>query len=64
LGTESWTILKLIRWTSERFQREGLPTPRLDAEVLLSSALKVDRVRLYTHFDQPLLPEELVDLKK
>jgi release factor glutamine methyltransferase len=64
LGTESWTILKLIRWTSERFQREGLPTPRLDAEVLLSSALKVDRVRLYTHFDQPLLPEELVRFKE
>jgi release factor glutamine methyltransferase len=59
LGKESWTILKLIRWTSERFQREGLPTARLDAEVLLSSALGVDRVRLYTHFDQPLLPEEL-----
>jgi release factor glutamine methyltransferase len=59
LEKESWTILKLIRWTSERFQREGLPMPRLDAEVLLSSALGVDRVRLYTHFDQPLLPEEL-----
>ena len=64
MGTESWTILKLIRWTSERFQREGLPTPRLDAEVLLSSALRVDRVRLYTHFDQPLLPEELVRFKE
>ena len=54
----------MIRWTSERFQREGLPTPRLDAEVLLSSALDVDRVRLYTHFDQPLLPEELVRFKE
>jgi len=58
LGKESWTILELIRWTSERFQKEGLPTPRLDAEVLLSSALGVDRVRLYTHFDQPLRSEE------
>ena len=64
MGTESWTILKLIRWTSERFQREGLPTPRLDAEVLLSSALRVDRVRLYTHFDQPLAPEELTRFKE
>jgi len=64
LGTETWTILKLIRWTSERFQREGLPTPRLDAEVLLSAALRVDRVGLYTHFDQPLLPEELVRFKE
>jgi release factor glutamine methyltransferase len=59
LEKQSWTILRLLRWTSERFQSEGLPTPRLDAEVLLSSALGVDRVRLYTHFDQPLLPDEL-----
>ncbi len=64
MGTESWTILKLIQWTAERFQREGLPTPRLDAEVLLSSALRVDRIRLYTHFDQPLLPEELARFKE
>jgi len=54
----------LIRWTTERFQREGLATPRLDAEVLLSAALKVDRVGLYTHFDQPLLPEELTRFKE
>jgi release factor glutamine methyltransferase len=64
LGKESWTILQLIRWTSERFQKEKLPTPRLDAEVLLSSALGVDRVRLYTHFDKPLLPEELARFKE
>lgn len=64
MGTESWTILKLIRWTSERFQREGFATPRLDAEVLLCSALGVDRVRLYTHFDQPLLPEELLRFRE
>jgi release factor glutamine methyltransferase len=64
LGKESWTILQLIRWTAERFQKENLPTPRLDAEVLLSSALGVDRVRLYTHFDQPLLSEELARFKE
>ncbi len=61
---EAWTILKVIRWTDERFQKEGLPTPRLDAEVLLAVALGVDRVRLYTHFDQPLRAEELSRFKE
>lgn len=56
---ENWTILKLLRWTAERFQKEGLSSPRLDAEVLLSSALGTDRVGLYSHFDKPLLPDEL-----
>ena len=59
-----WTILNLIRWTDERFRREGLSTARLDAEVLLAEALGVDRVGLYTHFDQPLHPEELARFKK
>ena len=59
-----WTILNLIRWTDERFRREGLSTARLDAEVLLAETLGVDRVGLYTHFDQPLHPEELARFKK
>jgi release factor glutamine methyltransferase len=54
----------LIRWTDERFRKEGLPTPRLDAEVLLAESLGMDRVGLYTHFDQPLQAEELARFKR
>ncbi len=61
---EPWTILKLIRWTEERFKKEGLSTPRLDAEVLLAESLGMDRVGLYTHFDQPLQPGELARFKE
>ena len=60
----TWTILNLIRWTDERFRKEGLTTPRLDAEVLLAETLGVDRVGLYTHFDQPVQPRELTRFKK
>ncbi len=61
---DTWTILKLIRWTEERFKKEGLLTPRLDAEVLLAESLGMDRVGLYTHFDQPLQPAELARFKR
>ncbi|MDO9211369.1 MAG: peptide chain release factor N(5)-glutamine methyltransferase [Deltaproteobacteria bacterium] len=61
---DTWTILKLIRWTDERFKKEGLTSPRLDAEVLLAESLGMDRVGLYTHFDQPLQPRELTRFKK
>jgi len=64
LAQETWPILKVIRWTDERFQKEGLPTPRLDAEVLLAAALGFDRVKLYTHFDQPLRAEELSQFRE
>lgn len=60
----TWTILNLIRWTDERFRKEGLTTPRLDAEVLLAETLGMDRVALYTHFDQPVQPAELMRFKK
>jgi len=64
LGRTVWTILALIRWADERFKKEGLATPRLDAEVLLAEALATDRVGLYTHFDQPLRPDELARFKE
>ena len=36
-----------------------MDTPRLDGEVLLSHVLDKDRIYLYTHYDQPLIQEEL-----
>jgi release factor glutamine methyltransferase len=64
LAQTVWTVLALIRWADERFKKEGIPTPRLDAEVLLAETLGLDRVGLYTHFDQPLQPEELARFKQ
>jgi len=64
LAQPTWTILDLIRWTDERFRKEGLITPRLDAEVLLAETLGMDRVGLYTHFDQPVQTGELARFKK
>jgi len=59
MTSESWTNLRVLRWTTERFEREGLDSPRLDAELLLAHCLGVDRVRLYVDFERPLTPEEL-----
>lgn len=56
---EAWTIGRVLRWTQERFAARGISSPRLDAELLLSSTLGRTRVALYTHFDQPLQKDEL-----
>jgi release factor glutamine methyltransferase len=55
----SWTILDVLKWTSARFAERGLPSPRLDAELLAGHAFGLPRVGLYTQFDRPLSPEEL-----
>lgn len=57
--SEIWTIGAILKWTGQYFGEKGVDTPRLDAEVLLSHILGKDRLYLYTHFDQPLTPDEL-----
>jgi len=55
---QTWTILELLRWTTQHFSDLRIETPRLDAECLLASALGVDRMRLYLDFDKPASPGE------
>ncbi len=56
---ESWTILKVIQWTTEYLRSKGFDQPRADAEVLLAHVLGLERVQLYINFDRPLAGEEL-----
>lgn len=56
---ETWTILKVLQWTTDYFRRKGLEQPRADAEVLLAHALGLRRMDLYLRYDQPLRAEEL-----
>jgi release factor glutamine methyltransferase len=56
---ETWTILKVLEWTTGRFAQAGIDSPRLEAQVLLGHVLGCDRVSLYTSFDKPLGPDEL-----
>jgi release factor glutamine methyltransferase len=54
----TWTVLELLRWTTDYFAQHGIENPRLDAECLLAGALGVDRMRLYIDFDKPAGPAE------
>jgi len=50
--------MEALNWTAQFFREKGIATPRLDAEVLLAEVLGMERIALYTHFDQPLSQEE------
>jgi release factor glutamine methyltransferase len=56
---ERWTILRVLEWTSGRFERAGLDASRLEAEVLLADCLGVERLRLYLDYAKPLQRAEL-----
>lgn len=51
--SETWTIGRLLTWTTDYLKQHGSETPRLDAEVLLAAARKCQRIQLYTAFDEP-----------
>lgn len=51
---ETWTVRRILEWTTGHLKKHGSDTPRLDAEILLAHAMKCPRIRLYTQFDEPL----------
>jgi release factor glutamine methyltransferase len=51
---ESWTVGRLLTWTTDYLKRQGSDTPRLDAEVLLATARGCQRIELYTAFNDPV----------
>lgn len=51
-----WTVLRLLQWTTEFFEKRDSDSPRLDAEVLLAHALDCSRIELYTAFAE--VPQE------
>jgi release factor glutamine methyltransferase len=61
--SEPWTVRRVVAWTRENFAARGIPSPRLDAELIVAHALAIDRVKLYLDLDRPLLPTELETIR-
>jgi release factor glutamine methyltransferase len=54
-----WAVLDVLRWTTAHFEKHGLTSARLDAELLAAHAFGMSRIELYAHFDRPLAAAEL-----
>jgi release factor glutamine methyltransferase len=59
----TWTIMAVLKWSTDYFQDKGVSEPRASGEVLLAHALNLSRLDLYLRYDQPLTPEELARFK-
>lgn len=56
--TETWTVGKLLTWTTDFLKSKGVvESPRLDAEVLLATARGCRRIDLYAAFNEPATEE-------
>jgi len=63
MSSETWTIRKVLTWTTQHFEKRQVDAPRLTAEILLSHVLKLGRVKLYVDLDRPLSKDELTAYK-
>lgn len=59
-----WTSLDLINWTKAFFERKGLESPRLEAELLLADVLGCARIKLYTDFERPVPEAQLAKFRE
>lgn len=62
-AVKTWKILELLKVTEEHFRKNNISSPRLNAELLLSAALKMNRINLYLDFEKPLNEAELADFR-
>jgi release factor glutamine methyltransferase len=59
----TWTVRRMLAWIAQDFGALGIATGRLDAEILVSTALALGRVQLYLDLDRPLDSAELAQIK-
>lgn len=56
-------LLDVLRRTETYLRDRGVPSPRLDAELLIAHVLGVERLQLYLMYDRPLTEAELTALR-
>lgn len=56
---QSWTVAKVLRFAAIDFEKRGIESPRLEAEILLGHELKMSRTQLLLDSNRPLEKEEL-----
>lgn len=62
--SDIWTVRDVLNWTSQKFSELQLPTPLLDAQLLLSSVLSLSKLEIYTQLDRPLIDSERSSLRE
>lgn len=59
----TWTVRRILEWTTGFFTRKKVDPPRLSAELLLAHVLNLPRIKLYTGYERPLSEKELASYR-
>jgi release factor glutamine methyltransferase len=58
------TLVEVLKKTELYFRGRGIPSPRLDAELIMAKVLNKSRIQLYMSFDQPMTEQELGPMRQ
>lgn len=58
-----WTVLRMLEWATDYFNKKGIPDPRHSIEWLLAEVLNCKRLDLYIKYERPLSPSELDEIR-
>jgi release factor glutamine methyltransferase len=61
---KTWTVLDLLKWTTDYFERAGIENARLNAEVLLGKVLGMERIMLYARFEEPVAEQARAEFRE
>lgn len=56
-------LVEVLTATTEWFRTRGIPSARLDAELIIGHVLGLDRVKVYLNYDRPLYNVELESVR-
>ena len=59
----SKTLLDILDLSTDYFKKHEIPDPRLNAEILISGALDMNRLDLYLQYDRIITEEELAKIR-
>ena len=54
-----WSVLRMLEWATEYFEKKQVPDPRHSIEWLLADVLECKRLDLYLQYGRPLSTDEL-----
>jgi len=60
---ETWTVKSMIAWMQADFERRGIFSARLEADLLVAHALGLERIALFLDPERPLISAELQQIR-
>ncbi|MFT3922699.1 MAG: HemK/PrmC family methyltransferase [Myxococcales bacterium] len=61
---EPWTVRRVIAWIQSDFERRGVESARLEADLIVAHVLGVKRIALFLDLERPLMDVELSKIRQ